>query len=70
MAPVATPAPADDRSLYGNNNSSEALSASKSGFRLDFVVKMKVEYRTLDTRRVRRIQSLQLPPSTGRTVAT
>ena len=43
---------------------------AQTRFSNDLVSKMQAEYRTLDTRRVPRIQSLQFSPHTDRTAAT
>ena len=44
--------------------------ASPAAFDHAFTAKMQAEYRTLDTRRVPRIQPLQFSSNTDRTVAT
>ena len=41
-----------------------------SDLRADFVANMQAAYRTLDMRRVPRVQPLQFPPSADRTAAT
>ena len=43
---------------------------AQTRFSHDFVSKMQAEYRTLDTRRVPRVQPLQFSPHTDRTAAT
>ena len=43
---------------------------AQTRFPHDFVSKMQAEYRTLDTRRVPRVQPIQFSPHTDRTVAT
>ena len=43
---------------------------AQTQFSHDFVSKMQAEYRTLDTRRVPRVQPLQSSPRTDRTAAT
>ena len=47
-----------------------ANTASPAAFDHAFTAKMQAEYRTLDTRRVPRIQPLQFSPNTDRTAAT
>ena len=50
---------------------SQASNTSSSlGLRADFVLNLQAAYRTLDMRRVPRIQPPQFPPSTDRTAAT
>lgn len=70
VAPVTTPAPADDRSLYDDNPAQASSVSTTSEFHPELVAKMQVEYRTFDMRRVPRFQSLQFAPSTDRTIAT
>ena len=62
--------PPDERILYDDSSSQTSSSLSPSGLRADFVAHMQAAYRTLDMRRVPRIQPLQLPPSADRTAAT
>ena len=60
----------DERTLYDDSSSQTSSSLSPSGLRADFVAHMQAAYRTLDMRRVPRIQPLQFPPSADRTAAT
>ena len=62
--------PPDERTLYDDSSSQTSSSLSPSGLRADFVARMQAAYRTLDMRRVPRIQPLQFPPSADRTAAT
>ena len=62
--------PPDQRILYDDSSSQTSSSLSPSGLRADFVAHMQAAYRTLDMRRVPRIQPLQFPPSAARTAAT
>ena len=62
--------PPDERILYDDSSSQTSSSLSPSGLRADFVAHMQAAYRTLDMRRVPRIQPLQFPPSADRTAAT
>ena len=62
--------PPDERILYDDSSSQTSSSLSPSGLRADFVAHMQAVYRTLDMRRVNRIQPLQFPPSADRTAAT
>ena len=62
--------PPDERILYDDSSSQTSSSLSPSGLRADFVAQMQAAYRTLDMRRVPRIQPLQFPPSADRTAAT
>ena len=72
-----TPAPAgpfahgppDERTLCDDSSSQTSSNLSPSGLRPDFVAHMQAAYRTLDMRRVPRIQPLQFPPSADRTAA-
>ena len=74
MAPTSAGAfahgPPDERILYDDSSSQTSSSLSPSGLRADFVAQMQAAYRTLDMRRVPRIQPLQFPPSADRTAAT
>ena len=65
-----THAPPDERTLCDDSSSQTSSNSSPSGLRADFVANMQAAYRTLDMRRVPRIQPLQFPPSAGRTAAT
>ena len=65
-----TPAPTDERILYDDSSSQASNTSSSLGLRADFVANLQAAYRTLDMRRVPRVQSLQFPPSTDRTAAT
>ena len=47
-----------------------SISSSSLGLRADFVASLQAAYRTLDVRRVPRVQPLQFPPSADRTAAT
>ena len=60
----------DERTLCDDSSSQTSSSLSPSGLRADFVAHMQAAYRTLDMRRVPRIQPLQFPPSADRTAAT
>ena len=62
--------PPDERILYDDSSSQTSSSLSPSGLRADSVAHMQAAYRTLDMRRVPRIQPLQFPPSADRTAAT
>ena len=62
--------PPDERILYDDSSSQTSSSLSPSGLRADFVAQMQAAYRTIDMRRVPRIQPLQFPPSADRTAAT
>ena len=62
--------PPDERILYNDSSSQTSSSLSPSGLRADFVAHMQAAYRTLDMRRVPRIQPLQFPPSADRTATT
>ena len=62
--------PPDERTLCDDSSSQTSSSLSPSGLRADFVAHMQAAYRTLDMRRVPRIQPLQFPPSADRTAAT
>ena len=65
-----TPAPPDGRILYDDSLSQALNISSCLGLRADFVAKLWAVYRTLDMRRVLRVQPLQSPLSTNRTAAT
>ena len=65
-----TPAPLDERVLYDDSSSQASNTSSSLGLRADFVANSQAAYRTLDMRRVPRVQPLQFPPSTDRTAAT
>ena len=61
--------PRNEQYLY-EYISSHSSSPRQHGFRRDFIVKMQAEYRTLDTRRVPRVQLVQFSVHTERTAAT
>ena len=65
-----TLAPPDERILNDDSSSLTSDSPSPFGLRADFVASLQAAYRTLDMRRVPRVQPLQFPPSTDRTAAT
>ena len=65
-----TPPPPDERILYDDSSSQASNTSSSLGLRADFVANLQAAYRTLDMRRVPRVQPLQCPPSTDRTAAT
>ena len=65
-----TPPPPDERTLYDDSSSQASNTSSSLGLRTDFVANLQAAYRTLDMRRVPRVQPLQFPPSTDRTAAT
>ena len=65
-----TPAHPDERTLYDDISSLTSNSSSSFGLRADFVASLQAAYRTLDMRRVPRVQPLQFPPSADRTAAT
>ena len=77
-APVVAPpvdapsaaAPTDERILYDDSSSQVSQPSSSLGPRPDFVANIQAAYRTLDMRRVPRVQPLQFPPSAGRTAVT
>ena len=78
-APTANPAisiapapsaPLDERILCDDSSSQTSSNSSPLGLSADFVANMQAAYRTLDMRRVPRIQPLQFPPSADRTAAT
>ena len=60
-APPAA-APIDERILYDDSSSQTSQPSSSSGPRPDFVPNIQAAYRTLDMRRVPRVQPLQFPP--------
>ena len=62
--------PPDERILNDDCSSLTSNSSSSFGLRADFVASLQAAYRTLDTRRVPRVQPLQFPPSADRTAAT
>ena len=62
--------PPNERILYDDSSSQTSSNLSPSGLRADFVAHMQAAYRTLDMRRVPRIQPLQFPSSADRTAAT
>ena len=65
-----THGPPDERILCDDSSSQTSSYSSLLGLRADFVANMQGAYRTLDMRRVLRIQTLQFPPSADRTAAT
>ena len=65
-----TPALPDERIIYDDSSSLTSKSSSSFGLRADFVASLQAAYRTLDMRRVPRVQPLQFPPSVDRTAAT
>ena len=65
-----TPPPPDERTLYDDGSSLASLSSNYFGLRADFVASLQAAYRTLDMRRVPRVQPLQFPPSADRIAAT
>ena len=65
-----THGPPDERTLCDDSPSQMSGNLSPSGLRADFVAHMQAAYRTLDMRRVPRIQPLQFPRSADRTAAT
>ena len=65
-----TPAPPDERILYDDSSSQASNTSNSLGLRADFVANLQAAYRTLDMRLDPRVQPLQFPPSTDRTVAT
>ena len=74
LAPVlngpSTPAPPDERILNDDSSSLTSNSSSPFGLRADFVASLQAAYRTLDMRRVPRVQPLQFPHCADRTAAT
>ena len=67
--PLPLPPP-DERILYDDSSSLPSNSSSSFGLRADFVASLQAACRTLDMRRVPRVQPLQFPPSEDRTAAT
>ena len=67
--PLTPPTP-DERILYDDSSSLTLNSSSPFGLRADFVANLQAAYRTLDMRRVPRVQPLQFSPSADRTAAT
>ena len=63
-------APPDERFLNDDCSSLTSNSSNPFGLRADFVASLQAAYRTLDMRRVPRVQPLQFPPSADRTAAT
>ena len=68
-APPAA-APTVERILYDDSSSEVSQPSSSSGPRQDFVANIQAAYRTIDMRRVPRVQPLQFPLSADRTAAT
>ena len=77
-APTANPAisiapapsaPPDERILCDDSSSQTSSNSSPLGLSADFVANMQAAYRTLDMRRVPRIQPLQFPSTADRTAA-
>ena len=64
------PTPPDERILYDDSSSLASNSSSPFGLRADFVASLQAAYRTLDMRRVPRVQPLHFPLSTDRTAAS
>ena len=62
--------PPDERLLNDDCSSLTSNSSNPSHLRADFVASLQAAYRTLDMRRVPRVQPLQFPPSADRTAAT
>ena len=62
--------PPDERLLNDNCWSLTSNSSNPLHLRADFVASLQAAYRTLDMRRVPRVQPLQFPPSADRTAAT
>ena len=62
--------PSDERFLNDDCSSLTSNSSNPSHLRADFVASLQAAYRTLDMRRVPRVQPLQFPPSADRTAAT
>ena len=65
-----TPPPPNEHILYDDSSSLASNSSSSLGLRADFVATLQAAYRTLDMRRVPRVQPLQFPPSADRISAT
>ena len=57
-----TPAPPDEHIMYDDSPSQASNSSSCLGLRADFVASLQAAYRTLDMRRVPRVQPLQFLP--------
>ena len=64
------PSSNDAHYLYEDSMSHSSSSPPQHGFRRDFNLKMQAENRTLDTRRVPRVQPLPVSAHTDRTAAT
>ena len=62
--------PPDERFVNDDCSSLTSNSSNPSRLRADFVASLQAAYRTLDMRRVPRVQPLQFPPSADRTAAT
>ena len=62
--------PPDERFLNDDCSSLTSNSSNPSRLRADFVASLQAAYRTLDMRRVPRVQPLQFLPSADRTAAT
>ena len=62
--------PPDERILYDDSSSQASNSSSSLGLRADFVTSLQAAYRTLDMRRVPRVQPLHFSPSADSTAAT
>ena len=62
--------PPDERLLNDDCSSLTSNSSNPLHLRADFVASLQAAYRTLDMRRVPRVQPLQFPPSADRTAAT
>ena len=62
--------PPDERFLNDDCSSLTSNSSNPSRLRADFVASLQAAYRTLNMRRVPRVQPLQFPPSADRTAAT
>ena len=62
-------APPDERFLNDDCSSLTLNSSNPFGLRADFVASLQAAYRTLDMRRVPRVQPLQFPPSADLTAA-
>ena len=72
-APVlhsASPTNREIHHLHDDRSPTSSSSQAQHRFHRDFVSKMQAEYRTLDTRRVPRVQPLQFSVHTDRTAAT
>ena len=64
------PTPTDERILYDDSSSQASNTSSSLGLPADFVANLQTAYRTLDMRRVPRVQPLQFPSSTDRAAVT